>query len=102
MISATAVKKSNLHTRIALKVILITGTSPKRLMFGLMLTTAVLSMLISNVASVALMIPIVNAALEQLTEFDEMYNDDGESQKLFQKKLIYFLLFQVEKNVCVR
>lgn len=85
LIAASAVEKSNLHERIALKVIMMTGTSPRRqvilsndtiynprsspfrLSMGFMFTTAFLSMWISNLASVALMIPIVNAALEQLT-----------------------------------
>ncbi|XP_017483417.1 PREDICTED: solute carrier family 13 member 5-like [Rhagoletis zephyria] len=67
LIAATAVEKSNLHERVALKVILLSGTSPKRLLLGFMFTTAFLSMWISNLASVALMIPIVNAALDQLT-----------------------------------
>ncbi|KAF7492299.1 Solute carrier family 13 member 5 [Sarcoptes scabiei] len=67
LIAACAVKKSNLHERIALKVILLTGTSPRRLFFGFMFTTAFLSMWISNLASVALMIPIVSAAFDQLT-----------------------------------
>ncbi|KAI2808682.1 hypothetical protein BLOT_006627 [Blomia tropicalis] len=67
LIAATAVEKSNLHERIALKVILLSGTSPKRLLAGFMFTASFLSMWISNLASVALMIPIVNAALDQLT-----------------------------------
>ncbi|XP_054159318.1 Na(+)/citrate cotransporter-like [Oppia nitens] len=66
LIAAAAVEKSMLHKRIALKVLLITGTSPKRLLFGFMFTTAFLSMWISNLASTALMIPIINAALDQL------------------------------------
>lgn len=67
LVAATAVEKSNLHERIALKVILLTGTSPNRLLMGFMFTTCFLSMWISNLATVALMVPIVNAALEQLT-----------------------------------
>lgn len=75
LIAATAVEKSNLNERIALKVILLTGISPRRLLVGLMFTTAVLSMLVSNIASVALMIPIVNAALDELTMIDTLSNN---------------------------
>ncbi|XP_027195412.2 Na(+)/citrate cotransporter-like [Dermatophagoides pteronyssinus] len=67
MIAASAVSKSNLHERIALKVIILTGTSPRRLFLGFMATTAFLSMWISNMATVAMMLPIANAALDQLT-----------------------------------
>lgn len=66
LVAATAVEKSNLHTRMALKVILMSGTSPRRLLAGFMLTTAFLSLWISNLATVALMIPIVNAAMDKL------------------------------------
>ncbi|KAH9506281.1 hypothetical protein DERF_011021 [Dermatophagoides farinae] len=66
LIAATAVSKSNLHERIALKVIMLTGTSPRRLMLGFIVTTAFLSMWISNLATVAMMLPIANAALDQL------------------------------------
>lgn len=50
---------------------------------GFMFTTAFLSMWISNLASVALMIPIINAALDQLTRRYSIsyqgttYNTDG-------------------------
>lgn len=80
LIASSAVSKSNLHERIALKVILLTGTSPKRLLMGFMATTGFLSMWISNLASVALMIPIVNAALDQLTHGTiATHNDDQSS-----------------------
>ncbi|CAG2176220.1 unnamed protein product, partial [Oppiella nova] len=71
LIAAAAVEKSLLHKRIALKVLLVTGTSPKRLLFGFMFTTAFLSMWISNLAATALMIPIINAAMDQIKQHTE-------------------------------
>ena len=47
------------------------GTSPPRLMLGFMLPTAFLSMWISNTATTAMMVPIVDAVLSQL-EQDEL------------------------------
>lgn len=63
---ALAVEYCNLHKRIALFVILIVGQSPRRLMTGFMFTTMFLSMWISNTASTAMMVPIVDAILQQL------------------------------------
>lgn len=42
------------------------GQSPRRLMAGFMLTTMFLSMWISNTASTAMMVPIVDAILVEL------------------------------------
>ena len=67
LIAAVAVEKSNLHMRIALKVILMFGTSVERFLLGFMTTTAILSMCISNIATAALVMPMINAAFEQLT-----------------------------------
>ncbi len=58
---AVCVEHSGLHMRIALRIILVLGTSPKMVMFGFMVTTAFLSMFISNAATTAMMLPIVEA-----------------------------------------
>lgn len=76
---AIAVEHSNLHQRIALFVLLHVGQSPRRLMAGFMLTTMFLSMWISNTASAAMMVPIVDSIMLELfaeTEVTEARNEE--------------------------
>ncbi|XP_004519108.1 protein I'm not dead yet isoform X2 [Ceratitis capitata] len=63
---ALAVEYSNLHKRLALRVIQLVGCSPRRLHFGLIAVTMFISMWISNAACTAMMCPIIQAVLEEL------------------------------------
>ena len=63
---AAAVEHVNLHRRIALNVMKVVGTSPRRLLLSFILPTAFLSMWISNVATTAMMVPIMEAVLIEL------------------------------------
>ncbi|MFS8617872.1 MAG: DASS family sodium-coupled anion symporter [Solitalea sp.] len=55
---AKALEKWNLHRRIALSILSVTGTGPRKIILGTMLSTAILSMWISNTATAMMMLPI--------------------------------------------
>ncbi len=73
---ALGLEKVNLHRRIALNIIKVTGTTPDRIVLGFMLATALLSMWISNTASTVVMLPIALSVIEILRR-----DVDGYSQK---------------------
>ncbi|GFT97993.1 hypothetical protein NPIL_21391 [Nephila pilipes] len=75
---AVAVEHCNLHERLALKVLLLLGTETKWLILGFMLTTMFLSMWISNTATTAMMVPIVDAVMLELrTGVENIHSDSG-------------------------
>lgn len=69
---ALGLEKHNLHQRIALNLIRITGTSGNGIILGFMLSTALLSMWISNTATAVMMLPIATSVVRLLMKEDEM------------------------------
>ena len=62
---AIAIERWNLHRRIALYVITLFGTGPKKMIMGFMVATGFLSMWISNTATAVMMLPIGLALVQQ-------------------------------------
>ena len=65
---ALALEKVNLHRRIALSIIRLTGTTPNRVVLGFMISTAFMSMWISNTASTVVMLPIAISVIKLLID----------------------------------
>ena len=67
-IMALAMQKWNLHRRIALRIILLIGISPQRILLGFMVATWFLSMWISNTATTMMMVPMAMAIILKLKD----------------------------------
>ncbi|MDH7603434.1 MAG: SLC13 family permease [Melioribacter sp.] len=67
-IIAIAMERWNLHKRIALNVIEITGKSPSKIILGFMASSALISMWISNTATAVMLLPIGLSIIYKLEE----------------------------------
>ncbi|GAB2691197.1 SLC13 family permease [Thalassiella azotivora] len=65
---AIAMQKWQLHRRIALLTLRAVGTHPRRIVLGMMIATAFLSMWVSNTATTLMMLPIAMSVLTLVVE----------------------------------
>ncbi|XP_030586604.1 solute carrier family 13 member 1 [Archocentrus centrarchus] len=68
---ATSIEKWGLHRRIALRLVTLVGVSPAWLMLGFMSGCAFLSMWVQNTSAVTMVMPIVEAVLQQILKAKE-------------------------------
>lgn len=83
---AMAMQRWDLHRRMALWIIRLVGTNPRRIILGFMLATAFLSMWISNTATTMMMMPIGLAVILHVRR--EIHRGQGEGLKGFDAALM--------------
>lgn len=76
---ALALEKVNLHKRIALNIIRLTGTTPNKVVLGFMIATALMSMWISNTASTVVMLPIAMSVIRLLIDDEDGFTKNDQN-----------------------
>lgn len=66
--AALAIERCGLHRRLALAVLLRIGASPRRLVLGMLVATALASMWIANTAATLIMLPVALALVARLQQ----------------------------------
>jgi len=90
-ILALGLERHNLHQRIALSLIRLTGTSGNGIILGFMLSTALISMWISNTATAIMMLPIAASVTTLLAT--EMGKQDDPRFKKFATGLMLAIAY---------
>lgn len=83
---AGALQRVGLHRRLALAVIAAVGTRPDRLVLGFIVATALMSMWVSNTATVVMVLPLATPVLELLRASGD--GEDGTRVRHFEVALL--------------
>ncbi|MAJ52368.1 MAG: anion transporter [Flammeovirgaceae bacterium] len=92
-ILALAMQKWDLHKRISLSIISITGTNMRQIILGFILASAFLSMWISNTATTVMMLPIALSIITQFKEFNVASSLTKKNTESFGKALILAIAY---------
>jgi solute carrier family 13 (sodium-dependent dicarboxylate transporter), member 2/3/5 len=65
----------NLHRRIALNIIVVIGSKPRSIILGFIISTAVISMWVSNAAATMMMLPIALSVIDLIKSKDNNESD---------------------------
>jgi sodium-dependent dicarboxylate transporter 2/3/5 len=79
---AEALQAHGVDRRVAFAILVRFGTSARGLVLGVMLATALLSMVISNTATVAMMVPIVLGIIESVTDLTAAEDEEADASNL--------------------
>jgi sodium-dependent dicarboxylate transporter 2/3/5 len=92
---ALGLEKHNLHKRIALNLIKITGTHANGIILGFMISTAFLSMWISNTATAVMMLPIAMSVIGLMESSDKRLShpDHQKSFSMFSLGLLLSIAY---------
>lgn len=90
-----AIEKWNLHRRIALSIVKMTGTSGDRIIIGFIIATGLLSMWLSNTATTIMMLPIALSIIHVMKQ-----NHSGEGN-LANFSLVLLLVIAMASNMSV-
>ncbi|KAL4004035.1 hypothetical protein ACER0C_003748 [Sarotherodon galilaeus] len=103
---ATSIEKWGLHRRVALRLVTLVGVNPAWLLLGFMSGCAFLSMWVQNTSAVTMVMPIVDAVLQQILKaHEEGYSgEDNPTLELdgtCTDSILYFIKAQniIKKNV---
>jgi len=94
-IIARALEKTRLDERVALKILSITGKSDTGVVLGFVISTAFLSMWISNTATTVMMVPIAMSVLQ----FLKNNLKEGDSKAIDTMSVVMFLSIAYSANI---